>query len=143
MIRNEFKQDIGVVLLGTFFWGVLLVLCDVTRGADLRPLFDAIRQVETGNMRNPAAAVGDQGRSIGPYQIQRAYWKDSGVPGRYEQVRERAYAERVMVGYWKRYQPDALKRGDFETLARAHNGGGHFSRRLTDGYWRKVRGKLR
>jgi len=36
--------------------------------------FDAIRQVESGGRLD---AVGDKGRSIGPYQIQEGYWKDA------------------------------------------------------------------
>ena len=90
---------------------------------DWRAFFDAIQQVETGGLADPANAVGDNGSSLGPYQIQRAYWQDSGVPGRYEQVCDRKYAERVMRGYWQRYCPQAVKGRDWQTLARTHNGG--------------------
>jgi hypothetical protein len=110
---------------------------------ELRPLLDAIRQVETGNHPSPARAVGDGGRSLGPYQISRAYWRDSGVSGSYRQVRDRLYAERVMVSYWKRYCPNALARRDWRALARIHNGGpaGH-RRAATAPYWRKVQLEL-
>jgi len=104
--------------------------------ADLRPLFDSIREVESGG---DPTVVGDGGRSIGPYQIKWSYWKDSGVPGSYYQVRDPRYAERVMVGYWQRYCPDALARGDYQTLARVHNGGHSGARSgKTVAYWRKV-----
>ena len=98
---------------------------------------DAIERIES---RGNCNAVGDGGRSLGPYQIQRSYWKDSGVPGRYEQVRDRAYARRVVLAHAKRYEPGALRRGDWETLARLHNSGPSFRRhmRATDGYCRKV-----
>jgi hypothetical protein len=103
---------------------------------ELRPLFDSIREVESGGN---AYLVGDGGRSLGPYQIQWVYWRDSGVPGSYRQVRDRHYAERVMVAYWKRYCPDALAREDYRTLARVHNGGPAGDRKAaTMGYWRKV-----
>lgn len=107
----------------------------------LRPLFDAIRQVESGGNDN---AVGDGGRSIGPYQIQRAYWQDSRVPGRWEDCYRRAYAERVMLAYWRRYCPAALEARDWERLARVHNGGptGH-RKAATAGYWKKVQIKLK
>lgn len=121
---------------------VLLVCAFPARGeSSLRPLLDAIRQVETGGHPNGGAnAIGDEGRSLGPYQIQWRYWRDSGVPGRYEDVRSAAYAERVMVNYWRRYCPGALSGGDWQTLARIHNGGplGSGNSR-TWIYWQKVR----
>lgn len=122
----------------------LLMSGPAVYGGEPRPpqrLFDAIRTVETGI--EPAGgrnAVGDQGRSIGPYQIQRVYWRDSGVTGRYESVRDRRYAERVMIAYWHRYCPEALARGDFQTLARVHNGGPGGERNpATWKYWQKVK----
>jgi len=109
----------------------------------LQPLFDAIRHVETGGQADPAAAVGDGGRSIGPYQIGRAYWQDANVPGDWSHVRGRRYAERVMLAYWRRYVPEALAAGDTRVLARVHNGGprGH-DKRATLRYWGKVRQRL-
>ena len=107
---------------------------------DLRPLFDAIRQVETGGDPHPANAIGDHGVSLGPYQIKKQYWRDSGVPGGYERVRERSYAERVMIAYWQRFCPFALGQGDWRTLARVHNGGpnGPWDPR-TITYWQRVK----
>lgn len=111
--------------------------------ADVHDLLDAIREVETGGHANPARAVGDGGRSLGPYQISRAYWRDSGVPGRYEQVRNAAYAERVVLAYWRRHCPDALKRLDWKTLARTHNGGpAGPSKKRTLPYWRRVQEQM-
>lgn len=113
-------------------------------GNELGPLMEAIRQVETGSHPKPANAIGDRGRSLGPYQIGRKYWRDSGVPGRYESVRDKSYAERVILAYWQRYCSDALARGDWETLARVHNGGPDGDRqRNTLPYWRKVEEKLK
>lgn len=120
---------------------LLVLLPATTANADLRPLFEAIREVETGD---DPSSVGDGGRSLGPYQIQWAYWKDSGVEGSYPMVRNRAYAERVMIGYWKRYCPQALADGDYQTLARVHNGGHSGARKAsTLKYWRKVVRELR
>jgi hypothetical protein len=105
----------------------------------LRSLFDAIRQVETGGHADPANAIGDDGASLGPYQISRAYWTDADVEGRYEHVKVARYAERVMIAYWSRYCYDALIDDDFETLARVHNGGPAGARKdATIDYWRRV-----
>jgi len=115
---------------------VLSIAAPVLAGETDR-LLDAMRQVESGG--NPDA-VGDGGASRGPYQIQRAYWEDSRVPGRYEQVRDDAYARRVVRAYWQRYCPGAVERGDMETLARVHNGGPAGARKsATLAYWHKVR----
>lgn len=121
------------------FCVVLLLAAPVQ--AELRSLFDSIREVETGST---ASTIGDGGRSLGPYQIQRSYWKDAGVPGSYQQVRNRRYAERVMLAYWQKYCPKSLARGDYQTLARVHNGGAAGARkRTTVSYWRKVNQELR
>jgi hypothetical protein len=120
---------------------IMTLALAATANADLRPLFDSIREVESGG---DASRVGDGGRSLGPYQIQWAYWKDSGVGGSYAQVRNPAYAERVMVAYWKRYCPQALANSDYQTLARIHNGGHSGARNpATMRYWRKVTLELR
>lgn len=116
-----------------------LVTLNVASGDKLRPLFAAIQAVETSGFRAPNQAVGDGGRSIGPYQISRAYWRDSGIRGKWTQCRGRAYSEAVMLAYWKRYCPAALRQRNFEVLARIHNGGpnGHV-RGATTVYWRKI-----
>lgn len=104
---------------------------------ELTEFFYALSEVESGHDDN---AVGDGGASIGRYQIQRPYWIDSRIPGKYEQVKDRFYAERVMRAYWKRYCPDAYRNRDYEIMARIHNGGprGH-KKKATLPYWDKVR----
>lgn len=108
----------------------------------LRPLLDAIRYVESGNRPDPPD--GDGGRSIGPYQIMRGYHEDArGELADWQRCRERVYAERTMIRYWRRYCPSALARGDWETLARIHNGGPRGRRKAaTRAYWVRVRGRL-
>ena len=67
-----------------------------------RRLFDAIRQVESaGNDK----AIGDGGRSLGPYQMGLAAWLDSGgVAAAYRGAAfNRASTEAAMLRYWKRY----------------------------------------
>lgn len=120
----------------------LAILVAPAASAAVTPeFFAALCQVETGGREG---AVGDGGRALGPYQIHRAYHADSRVPGPYAHVRDRAYAERVMVAYWRRYCPDALDRGDLQTLARVHNGGpGGHRKRSTLKYWQKVHTELR
>jgi hypothetical protein len=93
--------------------------------------------------QNNSAAVGDGGRAIGIYQIHYSYWQDSGLPGRWEDCRKPAYARRVVLAYWQRYCPDALRSGDLKTLARVHNGGPAGPKRAsTLYYWSKIRLRL-
>lgn len=105
----------------------------------------AIGKVESGH---DDAATGDNGASIGRYQIQRAYWQDATdhdrtIGGKYEDCRDKAYAEKIVRAYFDRYAREALKAQDWQTLARIHNGGpsGH-KRESTLPYWRKVKAEL-
>ena len=102
---------------------VLLLGSSVVRAERLENIFNAIRAVETGGESDPTEAVGDSGRSFGPYQISKKYWLDAGAICEWDDVKKAAEAEKVMLAYWKRYCPRALKKGDAATLARIHNGG--------------------
>lgn len=101
-------------------------------------LFDALRQVESvGN----DYAVGDGGRSKGPYQCGRAAWADGGGnPADYDRlVWNRAACERVMLGYWKRCGAVTD-----EQKARTWNGGPRGAeKKATLEYWQKVQGEMR
>lgn len=129
-----------------FVLAALVIGCCANVGAaetrSLAKLFHAIGEVESGNNDNIRA--GDNGKSHGRYQIQRGYWKDSGVKGSYQQVKNKAYAERVMIGYWQRHCPNALKSCNYEVLSRVHNGGpAGYRYKSTLKYWKAVRANLR
>lgn len=110
---------------------------------ELRPLFEAIRKVETGGSGWNPNILGDNGKSLGPYQISRAYWMDTRMRGEWTKCHQGAYAEAVMLAYWRRHCPNALTRRDFEFLARVHNGGPMGQKkRATSPYWQKVRQAL-
>jgi len=97
----------------------------------------ALHQVETSG--RVGAIVGDNGRSLGPLQISRAYFADSRVGGTYEQVTDLGFARKVVTAYLKRYAPQAWAAGDVETLARIHNGGVRGDRKqATINYGKKV-----
>tara|TARA_R100000808_G_scaffold9318_2_gene25660 strand:+ start:3809 stop:4210 length:402 start_codon:yes stop_codon:yes gene_type:complete len=86
------------------------------------------------------AIYGDGGRSFGPLQISRAYWQDSRVKGKWADCASLAYSRRVVAAYMQRYAPVAWSTGDYQKLARIHNGGptGH-RKRATVAYWHRVR----
>lgn len=111
-------------------------------GADIEGFFRALAKVESsGNPR----AVNKKEYALGIYQIRRAYWIDSGVGGKHEDVFNPIIAKKVCLAYFKRYAPQALKDGDWETLARCHNSGGlnYKKKHLTDAYWAKIQQHLR
>jgi len=121
---------------------ILLTLAFASHAAPPESFWRALHQVETSGRHG--AILGDNGRSLGPLQISRAYWQDARVGGRYEQVTDLAYARRVASAYLKRYAPAAWEAGDVNTLARVHNGGPAGARKAaTLAYAEKVRRAMR
>jgi hypothetical protein len=110
----------------------------------LEEILTGLRVAETGGCpMEGRQAVGDHGRAIGPFQIHEAYWRDSGIPGRFEDCRDTAYARSVVVAFWKRYCPEALAALDAEVLVRVHNGGPDGAgRECTERFWRKFEREL-
>ncbi|MCB9879581.1 MAG: hypothetical protein H6835_18455 [Planctomycetes bacterium] len=111
-----------------------------------REILDAICMVESDGRDD--VRDGDGGRAIGPYQIHRVYWLDANefaaeLGGDYQDCRRRAYAERVIDAYMRRYAAEAWRIGDAETVARVHNGGPNGAQKqATLGYWQRVRSRL-
>lgn len=110
----------------------------------LDAILAAVRAVETGSEPDGGrSALGDGGRALGPYQIHRAYYVDSGVAGTYEDCAEAEFSRRVVLAYWKRWCPDALARRDASILSRVHNGGPRGARKsATLAYWHRVESLL-
>jgi hypothetical protein len=103
---------------------LLLALCVTAHAAPPDSFFRALHIVETSGKLGPT--IGDQGRSLGPLQISRAYHKDSrvGNDSDYSRCADLEYSKKVATAYLKRYAPEAWAAGtDIETLARVHNGG--------------------
>lgn len=100
-------------------------------------LLTAILLVESGGNHD---AIGDNGDSIGGYQIQYAYWLDARMTyGSYEDVRDPLYAQQVILRYWDRY----AKEHTLEELARLHNGGPNWRNSpKTIEYWEKILNKM-
>lgn len=124
---------------------ILALLISATASAQSNALLDAIRRVETGGCKDPSAAVGDNGKAIGPYQIHRVYWQDAveydpSIGGKYSDCRNEEYARKVVRAYMARYAP---KGASDEVFSRIHNGGpkGH-RKAATKAYWAKVRKHL-
>lgn len=106
-------------------------------------ILEALQIVESGGLNRPTYPDGDRGRSIGPLQIGRLYWRDAvgfdpSLGGRYEDCRAVGYARRVVRAYMRRYVPEAWATADAEVIARTHNGGPRGpSKRSTLRYWEK------
>ncbi len=100
---------------------LFLALAATTHAAPPESFWRALHLVETSGRHGPI--LGDNGRSLGPLQISRAYFTDSRVGGTYEQVVDLGFARKVVSAYLQRYAPQAWAAGDVVTLARIHNGG--------------------
>ena len=103
-------------------------------------ILKALWQIESSSSYTaPRGAAGE----IGPYQIGRAYWKDAQVSGTWADCESKTYSETVISRYMARYCPTAWSTGDWETVARIHNGGpnGHH-KDSTKPYWTKVKAQL-
>ena len=133
--RRQSERPAMKLLFSIFFFAL-------TANADVpQSFYNAIRSVEAGGREGNI--IGDGGRALGPFQIHRAYWQDSRVTGSYGMVTNAAYSQRVVSAYLRRYCPQAVISGDFETMARVHNGGPRgASKKATAGYWQKVKAKL-
>lgn len=121
------------------------------RQVDMTAIMRAIHMVESGG-RKTNVPNGDGSRAIGPFQIHRVYWIDAvehdrrtnglfGISGgTYEDCRDYNYAYRVVMSYMHRYAKRAIDAGDWETIARIHNGGpGGAKRAATLKYWERVK----
>lgn len=118
-----------------------------------RDLLDAIKQVESGG---DPCAIGDNGQSLGAYQIMQAYYNDSleynpslgngnRTYGDIWGIGSEAYSEEVIASYMGRYAtPRRLGRQPTdEDIARIHNGGpSGYERNSTLRYWEKVMAEL-
>jgi len=121
---------------------LFLALAAAAHAAPPESFWRALHQVETSGRQGPI--LGDNGRSLGPLQISRAYFTDSRVGGTYKQVADLTFARRVVSAYLQRYAPKAWAAGDVETLARIHNGGPRGDRKqVTVNYSAKVRRAMR
>lgn len=102
--------------------------------------FRAMNQVETAGK---TGTIWGKHGDLGPLQITKAYWLSSGVKGNFMQCTNLTYSKLVVTAYMKKYAKQALQLGDWETIARIHNGGpnGH-RKKVTLAYWRKIREKM-
>ena len=108
----------------------------------------ALAQVESSG--NPKA-VGDNGKAKGIFQIHEICFKDAAqydkelAKFKYNDCFNVQVSKRVLYSYCARYEPKALKAGDWETLARLWNSGPGWAKKKskTDSYWEKISRNLK
>ena len=107
----------------------------------------ALAKVESNN--NPKAHnIREDARGL--LQVRANYFKDAQKFDKelarfgHNDCFNKQVAIRVFYSYCSRYEPLALKNGDWETLARLHNAGWNWKakRSATNNYWRKVKKAL-
>ena len=114
----------------------------LTTHNSVRRLLDAIRHVESGG---DPTVVGDGGKAIGPYQVHRDWWIDSGGSARSYRTGalDRATVEARIVAMWRKRCPRALASGDLETLARTFRRPVNPWHSDNAAYWRRVKEAMR
>lgn len=141
VVRFHLPSVLAALGVKPVITALLLLLATTASAADFARFVKAIHTVETGG--RVGNVIGDGGRALGPLQIHRGCWKDSGVAGRYEDVTSLPVARAVMHGYLSRYASAALASGDWAICARVWNGGPTgASKAATLAYWAKVEGQL-
>ena len=93
---------------------------------DYPKFLNALHQVESGGrITGDKPIMGDNGKARGPLQIHREYWEDvkNVVRGKYEDVDDLDYATKVVTAYMLKYAKNAIKNGQFDIVAKRHNGG--------------------
>ena len=122
-----------------YIFSFFVVLC--VNAANMDSFLNALAKVESSN--NPKA-INKKENALGIYQIRPAYFQDSKVKGNHSQVFDPVFARSVCEAYFKKYEKKALDNGDFETLARCHNGGCGWrkNKSATDKYWQKIKKNL-
>lgn len=108
--------------------------------------WQALHAVESGG--RIGAIKGDRGAALGPLQLHKSYWLDSGLKGSYSQCADLAYSRAVVSAYMQRHAARAWASGDCRALAMTHNGGpqalkakGQKKANL-ETYWKKIQKHL-
>lgn len=110
---------------------------------DFPAFLNAMHQVESNGRYGPI--LGDNGRALGPLQIHKPYYNDvkDKVGGKYEDVAKLSFAVKVVKAYMEKYAKEDVIDGNWEKVARIHNGGpeGHL-KSATVGYAEKILNKM-
>ena len=101
---------------------------------------DAINAVEASGRHGNI--VGDHGKALGGYQIHKEFWIDATqydktIGGKYSDVTNKVYAEKVVTAYLNRYAKKAIIAKDYKTLAATFHRG-----KDNETYWKKVKKTL-
>ena len=104
---------------------LFLLLALTVQAAPPEKFWGALHQIETGGALGAIKGdyVNSRPRALGPYQIHRAYFKDSKIKGNYTQCADLAFSRKVVSAYLEIKAPKAWAAGDCNVLFRTHNGG--------------------
>lgn len=124
-------------------FATLILTSTLSLAANFEDFAKAVAKVESSN--NPKA-YNHKEKAIGLLQIRPLYFLDAQKFDRelarfsHRDCFDPQVARRVMWAYMARYEPQALREGNYEVLARCHNAGLGWrnKRAATNGYWAKV-----
>lgn len=125
----------------------VLFSCFISNNGYSKDFWAALAQVESSNN---VKAFNKKEIAVGIYQIRPAYFKDATEYDKnlrkytHFDCYDPEISKKVVIAYFSRYEKKALNNNDYETLARAHNGGCGWRKnpKLTDDYWQKIKKEL-
>lgn len=112
-------------------------------------LLDAIELVESSR---DSTAIGDNGKSVGSFQITKAYVddvnrvykKNYSYSDRYDRNKSRNMTRLYLTYYGNLYERKTGQKATYEVLCRIHNGGPKgMYKNSTYSYWKKIERVLR
>lgn len=124
------------------------LFCQLSYSAEVPEyFFKALWQVETSGREG---FIWGKSGELGPLQITKSYYidakrKDKSIVGSYTNCANYVFSKKVATAYFNRYEPKAVINKDWETLARLHNSGPNWKKKMykTNGYWCRVKNILK
>jgi len=111
-------------------------------------LLEAMNKVEASGKKTNVPP-GDNGTRIGPLQISEPYWKEAAewldsqtrvtIQHSWKHCNNWVYSKIIVWAYMNRWASKALMEGNWERIARVHNGGPNgWKKKATIPYWEKI-----
>jgi hypothetical protein len=121
---------------------LLLTLSCSIHAASMDSFLKAMAFVESSG--NPQAENKSE-KALGLYQIRPAYLTDTHLHYKHSEMVNPTKARAVVLAYFNRYEPQAVKQNNFETLARLHNAGPGWRKRMqsTNNYWQRIQKNIK
>lgn len=107
-----------------------------SQGFNWNRFLSALQKVETGGIKNPDFARGDNGKALGRYQLHRGYVldaksQDKTLTGAWVDIAQDEFkSASAVVAYLTKYAEKEINSGNAEMMFAAHNSGPAYLKKL-------------